>query len=65
MTDDEYNRLYPIIHGRLSEEEQMFWAKEAALNCDFANRREQRWKRLALFWSALSLVLSFILGWVQ
>ena len=63
MTDAEYNRLYPIIHGRLSEEEQMFWAKTAALNCDFANRRAQRWKRLAQLWGALSLVMVFVLVW--
>ncbi len=69
LTDAEYNRLWPIVNGRLSAEEKAFWAKTAALNIDGSERRARRaegqtasWKRLAYFFGVVSLVLAVILG---
>lgn len=60
MTDEEYNRLYPIIRARLSEEENMFWAKTAALNCEVAERNAALWKKRARRWRGDALVLLFL-----
>ena len=71
MKAEEYNRLWPIIHGRLSEEEKMFWAETAALNIKTTEMRAQRaemraqrlelrkvmWRRLAILFGAFGLIL--------
>ena len=71
MKAEEYNRLWPIIHGRLSEEEKMFWAETAALNIKTTEMRAQRaelwarrlelrkvmWRRLAILLGTIVLIL--------
>jgi len=69
LTEDEFNRMWPVIHGNLSSKEKMFWAKTAALNIEVSERRaaleeghKQAWRVLAYFFGLVSLVLVVVLA---